>query len=377
MVDVNSAIFHDIVESSRLGQDRELMALLHHHSSRESPLYNKVQSLIGGLNLREFDSFSIPKHDDGFQNGTGNAKKQTPANYAEDLKVSLQEVPKLTKTQRRMSFDLMQMPNGTQRSPQVSLSKPPEAAVSNVNIVTKVTDLESRGYSLVQLERRNSLKDKFSSYQNRFKLVNRRKNMSLTKNVPNTENPGISTIPEETGSLKGRINGSLKGSNGTGSIKEPTVLLADSPRRISLVGENLPLYIKEQLRQGSEAAETSRMQESSAVKSPSSSHDLTDDAALGSTVPSTPFHKRVMGALVNSESVPLRTNDSEITDNSFGHANNESTISDADKEYILPSLFDRFLDYGENDALESESNGSLSEEDEDDEDEYLFNSQVV
>lgn len=374
MVDVNSAIFHDIVESSRLGQDRELMALLHHQSSRESPLYNEVQTLIGGLNLREFDSFSIPKHDDGLQNGTGSAKKQTPANYAEDLKVSLQEVPKLTKTQRRMSFDLMQMHNGTQRSPQVSLSKPPEAAVSNVNIVTKVTDLETRGYTPVQLERRNSLKDKFSSYQNRFKLVNRRKDMSLTKNVPNIENPGISTIPEETGSLKGRINGSLKGSNVAGSIEEPTALIADSPRRISLVGENLPVYIKEQLRQGREVAETGTTQENSAVKSPSSSHHLTDDAALGSTVPSTP---RVVGALAISESVPLRTNDSEITDNSFGHANNESTISDADKEYILPSLFNRFLDYGENDALESESNGSLSEEEEDDEDEYLFNSQVV
>lgn len=373
MADVNSTIFHDIVETSRLGQDRELMALLQHHTSTKSPLYNEVQDLINGLNLRGFDSFSISQNDAGLPEGPGVPRKQTPANYVDDLKVSSQEVPRLTKTQRRMSFDLMRMGSGALRSPQVLLSKPPEAAVSNVNIVTKVTDLEARGYTPVPAERKNKLKDKFSSYHNRFKLVNRAKNALQTNIVQITEYGNLG--PSDT-SKRPEANGALKGSNGSGSNQRTAHWKLDSPRRISLVGENLPLYIKKQLQTGDEAPENNRTQDRP-LEDPLESHHQNDTTALRSTVHSNSLYRNVPEALANSESAPLKTNGSGTTDYSFGHTNNESTISEADKEYILPSLFNRFLDYGENDTLENESNGSLSEDEEDDEDDYLFNSQAV
>lgn len=401
MAIVKSAIFHDIVETSRLGQDPELMALLQHNTSTESPLYNEVQDLINGLHLREFDSFPISQHDAGLSEGPVEPRNQT---RTDDLKVSSQEVPELTKKQRTMSFDLMQMSSGARRSPQVLLSKPPEAAVSNVNVVTQVTDLRAKGYTPVPTEKKITLKDKFSSYRDRFKLVNRAKSASQTKIVQNTEygNPepyDISKKPESNGALKGRNGslrsrtgslksrtgslksriGSLKSRNGFVSTQETTHLESDSPRP-SLVRRILPLYIKKQLPTKDKALATNRTQGDGPLESPPKSHHHSDIAALPSPASSIPSHRNMPEAFADSESAPLKTNESGTIDYSFGHTNNGSTISEADKEYILPSLFNRFLDYGENDTLENESDGSLSEDDEgdeDDEDDYLFNSHAV
>ncbi|SGZ50374.1 CIC11C00000001253 [Sungouiella intermedia] len=372
MAHVSSTIFHDIVETSRLGQDRELMALLQHHTSNDSPLYNEVQSLIAGLNLQEFDSFSFANHEKDTSAGSGVPRKQLADNYPHDMKISTHEVPKLTKTQRRMSFDLMQMHNGTLRSPRVLLSKPPEAAVTNVNIVTKVTDLESHGYTPLQTEKKNTLKDKFSSYHNRFKLVNR------TKKDPPGQIAQATKKSASSGVFK-RLQANVASESSAETSQTHSVWNSSSPRRISLVGENLPPYIKKQLGHKNEGdgATNHPTEDHNVPKNQMHVNNLSDVAGLGSTSRSATHEHRGPEASSHSESVPIKNNDSEITDNSFGHTNNESAISEADKEYILPSLFNRFLDYGEHDSLESESHGSASEDqedEEDDEDDYLFNS---
>lgn len=380
MADNALQIFHDLIETSRLGQDRKLMGLLKHHNSAESPLYQNVLQLINGLNLREFDTFSNSEQANvTSKDPIAFRKSSVPVpKMIDGFKVSTQEVPQLTKTQRRMSFDLMQIHHGVQDSTRLFLRKPPEAAVSNVNIVTKVTDLENKGYKPVRKKSdKNSLTNKIISYQSRFKLVNKEKSKDphpagLISNILDRNRVNI-------GNKRPTINLQGDQGNGTPHLHEVLNSSTKSARRTSLVGENLPLYIKLQLGQLSEPGDISHQKDTSNPHSLKSSNAPDSLPALHSASEPRPVNRGGLSLLANSEFLHLKINDSESTDNSYGNGNNESTISDADKEYILPGLFNRFLDYGNNDALDSASNDSGSEEDqlEDDEDDYLFNSQAV
>lgn len=379
MVSQASQIFNDLVETSRLGQDRELMALLQLHNADLSTLYREVDQLIKQLNLQEFDSFSngndettISKKSNGF------GKSVVSDSLSVDtLKVSPQEVPKLTKTQRRMSFDLMQIRPRTHSTLQALLGRPPEAVVSNVSVATIVTELEKKGYTPVAPKaEKNTFKDKIISYQNRFKLVNQAKERRGKSVGGPSEASKV-----QTGSTKVAGNTS-ETENQDNKNPEPISARPNSrsgpfaARRVSLVGENLPLYIRKQLQQ---ALESAQHLESTPVPDShsqvfSSPVQLQSGQVTANDVVESPIDSQAR--VSESESLQLKNNDSESTDVSYLNGMNDSAVSDGDREYILPSSFNRFLDYG--DAKSLDSNDSLSEEDQDDdEDDYLFNSQAI
>lgn len=372
MADLTALIFHDLVKSSRLGQDRELMALLQSHSAADSELYKEVNSLIEGLNLREFDTIPSTNHEPVSQqksNGFGKSLG-SDSQSIDTLKVPPQEVPKLTKTQRRMSFDLMQIRPQSHLTPQTLLGKPPQAVVSNVSVATIVTELEKKGYTPVASKSdKNSFKDKIISYQNRLKLVNQSRGRNGSE--PKMD-AGART---EYGQEHNKSNEHDKSnSRDTETVIERPNMNSKSlaARRVSLVGDNLPLYIRKQLHRTPDNLHRSNSEDSSVLHSPIATpkqNMASSSVARNDVIVDSPIDVRT------SESEYLqKNNDSESTD-SYLNGINDSAVSDGDKEYILPSSFNRFLDYGDSKSLDS--NESASEEQEDDEDDYLFNSQAI
>lgn len=366
MTDLAALMFHDLVESSRLGQDRELMALLQSHSAADSELYKEVDSLIKDLNLQKFDELPSINHDPVPQQESSVFGKSlgSDSQSTDTLKVPPQEVPRLTKTQRRMSFDLMQIRPQSHLSPQTLLGKPPQAVVSNVNVATIVTELEKKGYTPVTSKGdKNSFKDKIISYQNRLKLVNRSRGRK--RREPKVD---VSARREDD------QEHDKSGTRDTETVIERPNLNGKSlaARRVSLVGDNLPQYIRKQLHRTPDNLHRGYSEESSVLHSPIATpkqNMASSSVARNDVIADSPIDVRT------SESDYLqKNNDSESTD-SYLNGINDSAVSDGDKEYILPSSFNKFLDYGDTKSLDS--NESVSEDQEDDEDDYLFNSQAI
>lgn len=366
MTTESSQIFYDLIETSRLGQDRELMSLLHQHNSPDSPLYQNVLQLISEAQLQEFDSFvgeQSPKRINPVR--TSSLPKST---LADPLKVSLQEVPQLTKTQRRMSMDLMQIRPAVHGTSKVQLSKPAEAAISNVNVVTKVTDLEKNGYTPVK-PRNDTLKNRIISYRDKLQL-SKKLPAKDNRSFDQKQNLGTKTQngPFQDGRVVNLQAEPLNHRSQTASI-DPR-----STRRISFVGENLPVYIRKQLERAGDTSQVTEPAREPVQSSIEPSQTMESLKISGAT--SHRLSHRILSSLSNSEDQTSKTH-SESTDISYGNNNSGSTLG-TDKEYILPSLFNRFLDFA-NEALDHESNESASDEEhqDDDEDDYLFNSQAV
>lgn len=313
---LSQTIFRDVVESTRLGHDKDLVALLKNNSTPKSSLYRAVTELIQSLDLQEFEVQKAPQERD-FSGSKRNGQESTKTDHS---------MPVLTGGERRMSFDLMHMNPGLESIRKRTFSKPAEASVSSVNVVTRVTDLETAGYTPVPEEK--TIKDKFRFYQDRFKLVNKQK-------APPKQ-------PAPWPSVDSRVK---------------------ALRRTSLVGEHLPDYIRLQLQKGAQPGEVT---ESSAPEMLSSKHSEADESK-------TLRNQRIHNLLANSESLYFRDN-SQSSASAYENANTDSA-SDADKEYILPSLFTRSLDdYNEQDVLREiyENSNSEDEDEQEDDDEFLF-----
>lgn len=283
----------------------------------KTKLMNEVDNIIISFNLQKFQEqvtkevFEPPIHTNDIPNNDNNdtvtlvevilQKKHTYENV-------LKELPKLSKTQRRTSLDLMHsrpsldMFNHKRTS---SFSKPALASTSNVNVLTKAEI--------------NSPSKKFD--------------LSLI-------------IPKK------RVTGN------TDADKRS--------RRISLVGENLPHYIKDQLTIESEK------------------HDKT-------------VHKkksRMNNLLANSQSLYAHKDISSLKSNTNTSDFTNSAVdeSDDDKEYISPNLLTKYYDIEEeeeegedidfvnvDDSYISENDndndpeGEQDDQDDQDDDDYLFN----
>lgn len=208
--------------------------------------------------------------------------------------IILKELPKLSKTQRRTSLDLMHsrpsldMFNHKRTS---SFSKPAVASTSNVNVLTKAE-------------------------------INTSKKFDISLIIP-----------------KKRVTDDKKA------------------RRVSLVGENLPHYIKNQLTIESEKRDKTLHKKKSRMN-----NLLANSQSLYA-------HKDI-------SSLKSNTNTSDFTNSAIDE-------SDDDKEYISPNLLTKYYDIEEeeedidfvnvDDSYISDPEEQVEEQDDDQDDDYLFN----
>lgn len=344
LVPIKDAIFADVVESSRLAHDQKLLQLLQSAYSPESPLYRDVCLQVDQLGLLPFQTEQeAPKKAEE----TDSKKRETTS----ELLVLSAEVPHLTKNERRLSFELMHyIPNPT-------LVKPAETGVSSVNVVTKVTDLETNGY-IPTKPTKNALTDKIKRYLGRLQLLNqnRQQRELEAKNRP---------IPAPL-----VVNQTSRGNE---------IAPIGAARRLSVVGQNLPLYIKSQLELKEEVgAEGYKGPEVTGGALAASNEDI---YSRSSSMPPKMKDTRIHNLLANLESLYFHHDGNSTGETSFGsNTNNESTISDADREYMLPNSFTQWnVRVRDTDglhpyqsSLEESANENTDDDEEDDDDEYLF-----
>lgn len=331
-VPINDAIFADVVESSRLAHDQKLLQLLQTAYSPDSPLYREVCLQVDRLGL-------LP-----FQVGEEAPVEPTEADAAPEKHLPRREllsisttVPQLTKNERRLSFELMHY------IPNPSLVKPAETGISSVNVVNKVTDLEASRY-LPTLAPKNALADKIKRYLGRFQLLNQNQRRKLNGKVPSKPSP-----PQIILAPRGDLG-----------------VAVGAERRLSVVGQNLPLYIKSQLEPKltvESAPQTSAKAELAASSVDTYSHN---SASAKKEDP------RIHNLLANLESLYFHHDGNSTGETSF-NTNNESTISDADREYILPNSFTQWNGRDpEVHVYQSSLEESEENTDDDDDEEYLF-----
>lgn len=345
-------IFADIVEDSRLAHDQKLFQLLQAAYSPDSALYQDICLQIEQLGLSEFQL-----QDKENANGNGKVEK------TEDTR-PVGEVPDLTSNERRLSFELMHY------LPNKSLLKPPETAVSTVNVVTKVTDLENNVYVPVKTEKA-ALADKLKRYRGRFQLSNQKSQ----RHPPETIRKEASVQDPAT-----TLNGTM-----ADQVRLPMA------RKLSVMGQNLPLYIKNQLGGSGGGNSSSKPAKSSDIaterpKDPIDpkisqkdhqnfpKHTHTD--SVESSIQAGPRkNTRIDNLLANLESLYIHNGDQSEATSYGSNTNNGSAISDADREYILPSSFTKWNDdngiHVYHSSLEEASSNEEEEEEEED-GEYLF-----
>lgn len=206
-------------------------------------------------------------------------------------------MPKLTKTQKRMSLGLLDVKKqrASKWDGSLSLRKPPETATSSVNITTSA--------AIPTVAKHSTFKNTIRDF--------------LDKLRPN----------HKTSSIKSR-------------------------RRLSLVDETLPSYIRKQL----------------AERTPET-YQPVEEPHKNSSGTSTPGKSRLDNLLANSQSI--YANMPQKSSSNVSGSASESRTSE-DREYILPGLFTKYM-RGLGEPVNEE------EEDEDDfitvnatSDEYLF-----
>lgn len=345
-------IFADIVEDSRLAHDQKLFQLLQAAYSPDSALFQDICLQIEQLGLSEFQL----QHN---ENANGNGKVEK----TEDTR-PVGEVPDLTSNERRLSFELMHY------LPNKSLLKPPETAVSTVNVVTKVTDLENNVYVPVKTEKA-ALADKLKRYRGRFQLSNQKSQ----RHRPETIRKEASVQDPAT-----TLNGTM-----ADQVRLPMA------RKLSVMGQNLPLYIKNQLGGSGGGNNSSKPAKSSdiATERPKDPIDLkisqkdpqnfpkhTHTDSVESSIQAGPRkNTRIDNLLANLESLYIHNGDQSEATSYGSNTNNGSAISDADREYILPSSFTKWNDDNGIHVYQSsleEASSNEEEEEEEEDGEYLF-----
>lgn len=287
---------------------------------KDSAIFAEVQQLIDDMGLQEFEYESLgsksaqeselrqwkaPQQENARQTKTEPAESinivpepspnpKITEQPSLDLKTSERPLQDL-RTERRTSLELIH--NGPISGPE-SLSRAASVSTSNVNVITKA---EVTGLTKTPTKTLIKNRLKFTGFKLRKKTVD------------------LTTKPSPA------------------SIDRTKQSTSMSNRRVSLVGENLPMYIRQQLSMPEQ--EESADKDSVRVKSPE-----TDSFNSLSNKPS-----RINNLLANSQSLYSHSKDVS----SQNHTSNTSlydndTTSDNDKEYILPNLFTKY--YGDDDG---------------------------
>ncbi|KAF3985405.1 hypothetical protein FT663_05105 [Candidozyma haemuli var. vulneris] len=361
MISSSERIFKDVVERTRLGQDKELVHLLKQNQNAKSPLHEEVEKLIRDLNLMEYKVAQQVGQEVADNDGETEAtsKEQRPPAIQAD-----------ERTQRRLSYEIKNLTQG-EPSNRGTPSTPAIAAVSNFRVNSRVTNLENHDYTPVPYERprKGSIKQTLRKYKARL------------------QNSELNEVQQRTASSQ-------------------TVMAA---RRSSLVGEVLPDYIRKQLTIDNQQSETpeheheqnktteapenqstsdtslrrSRSTKSKNTSSPSGEDQQNRSENLQSSSIRRSLENsqsnRFNNVLMNSSSLYVRKGDNSSNVSQDGL---DSGLSEADKEYISPSSFTRSIeDINDHDVLlynrtDEDDGDDDDDEDEDNDDEddgdYLF-----
>lgn len=356
---INPALLADLVNTTPwLRNDKELTNFLQNAYSDNSPSWRAVNRLIEDLQLEPYKLQPLMSEE---------PKPETiPAIAFEQPQIS---APEISDKQRRFSMDLMQHHSTATPIRRTSLSKPAETAITNVNIVTKVTELEGKEYKPLYTEKPLKFKKKLHGilpFQERW--------ASLRIDMrPNRRRPPL----PETANAEA-IKANTETTTTKDIVVEPISDAIKANRRRSLVTQYLPTYIRDQLREASvnASSNTSIKHQEEAIETAMTtalhlqvaSYKSSGDARVK------PDESRINNLLANSLSFYYK-NDDEI---SSANAADDSSVSDADKEYILPGSFTRSADdYDNNTAYEhigedTEESEIQEEDDEEDDDDYLF-----
>ncbi|QRG36667.1 hypothetical protein FDK38_001021 [Candidozyma auris] len=358
MISSSEKIFRDVVENTRLGQDKELVQLLKHNQESKSALHEEVERLIHELNLVEYkvaqqtgetieDEKAFPKE------GSSKALRKPFEDWDEG-------------TERRLSNEIRNLTQG-ETSPQAIPGSLATAMISNIVVNSKVTNLENEEYTPVpnQKQRKGSIKETFKRYRARL------------------QHPELA------------ISHGQKGHSRTASSQT-----VKASRRSSLVGEVLPEYIRKQLTLESEPSASSEHQSPDRNQSispntrsnPSEGHFSdtldaterrvseghssrhTDNVNSSKRLHSWDSRRaadnnqasRFKNVLVNSQSLYVRKDDDSMN---TSHDSYELGVSESDKEYISPSSFTRSIeDVQGHEMLFNRTDDEGEQEDEDDED---------
>lgn len=334
MVPSYESIFKDVIEKTRLGQDKELVYLIGQNQNTTSPLQQEVDQLIKDLNLVEFKVAQQVGH---------SIHDIVP----EELSKNYKPLPSNDEgTQRRLSTEIKNLTQGESAN-RGAASTPAVATISNFSVNSRVTNLENQDYTPVPHKKptKGSIKKTLKQYKAKL------------------QHPELG--------------------NQSRTVSSQTV---KASRRASLVGEVLPEYIRKQLtindqeqndRRSSSTNESlrkspNRRERSESLTTPEEHSEM---QSLSLRRLENSQNDRFRNVLVNSLSLYVRKDDNSVNVSQEGI---ESAVSDTDKEYILPSLFTRSVEgvddhdgllYHHTDDEDEDDEGN--DEDEDDED-YLF-----
>lgn len=354
------------LQSKAFDHDDELASLLRDiKESPSHPIRAEVDRLVAGLNLKPFITESDTLRNEDKQNQPED--KETVRNEGEkDLKAT-EEAPKVTATTpkeapsksdrrldvplvttniRRMSLDLIQRPTMDilhQRAS--SLSKPALTSTSTVHVLSKPDIVKRPSVSEKRDQKNIPIKSMLKDARRRFSFMAKK---------------------DEKSPLLDKLDERLRKAQSPPS--EASTPTEKKSRRVSLVIENLPMYIKQQLD----------------AKTPEES----PSPILVKRAPRTVPTSRVQNLLANSQSFYARDAESPKSNRESlaTYEHEDHNLSDYDKEYILPTLMSRIYENGDpilngieelsEDADFININDSYEEvedeEDEDEEDTYLF-----
>lgn len=357
----------------------ETSTIIDNWNNKENAAYKEVTQMILNLGLQDFETNSIPidratvndtreePHNDSKINNTskvdehkGNAghlpiENNALASSQIDRPVKM---PTLSNSERRTSLDLLHTTprlvtdhsdNIYDGTPNVkrfsSLSKPAATRTSNVNVITKAD---------VNIEKR--AKKEVRQFNERFQDFLRKIKVSIRRPI---ESPSTTRSPL-IDQLDRRLSSShAEGNSIDNANKINPALLEPKTRRTSMVGDNLPLYIKKQL-EAVNPEENDGNQRNTTTKP---NNDKSEPPKSPQQVSKN--RSRIHNLLANSQSLYSHSRDvssinSEVYQDETTNASNNSEgteeldhehedDSEDDKEYILPNLLTRYYGIGEDD----------------------------
>lgn len=374
-----------------LDKDAKLSNLLSQWPVKNRHLYHEVDLMIERLDLKNFKEQESPPG--ASQEPTVIEAKPEPLPHLQEG--AQPEVIELRPKQRRLSLDLMQMKaehgesrKGALQARKSSFSKPALISTTNVNVITRAEANPKPTNSKMNLE---------SPKRSIFKDMLKKLKLSLIKKnrqQPKMPIPQIIVAPrrQESRLPLSNNNGPFERGSRDDVLearkqkRDGELPLMKQSRRASLVGENLPSYIREQLqRAGSDTPETptvpeiltNRAQKVTRPKEKEKTKPLSPNSSLV-------YRSRLQNLLATSQSLYAHNKDLESiksgnigsnahSSNTSGYeieGTNKSTSEegDEDKEYILPTLVTKL--YG---ADANEADGEQILRDLGDDDTYFLN----
>lgn len=312
--------------------DFNINQLVDHWKSKSNPIYQEVVQIVESLGL---ESFKLEVLEESSSNQTPakiTTKTETIVTTPTTAKrVSSTPVPKLTKTERRLSLDLMHPRPSFGLNQESQLVKPPITSTTNIHVHAQqetASDLNPP----VNLPS----KKKFTFNKAKFTIsTNKRQQEQQTNTAPRQQ-------------------------------------------RTSTVDEQLPLYIRKQL--------TKNRPQQTITPKPSK-HQFAQNSSPTNSSPRGSYKRssRIQNLLSNSQSLYVHSKDPANSAETSTHTSNDTDLrlryysdeldDEDNREYILPDLLTRYFGVHEDQEAEDNTDNDAdddSEEEEEEEEENDF-----